>query len=56
MNIDIRNPINPINPRPMAATFDVVLYSVLSGFLSILQTLPHCAMKDFTLNIVFIED
>jgi|GEM_PF-4242381 len=40
--------------RPIAATLAVVLYSRLSGFLKILQTLPHCAKNDPKLNMKLV--
>ena len=40
---------------PIAATFAVVLYSFMSGFLKILQTLPHCAKNELMLNIKIVR-
>jgi len=55
MKIEIIKPIKPINPKPMAATFAVVLNSWLSGFLKILQTLLHLDKNDFIFSIINLQ-
>ena len=51
---EIKKPIKPMAASPIAATLAVVLYSFMSGFLKILQTLPHCAKNEPILNIKLV--
>jgi len=48
----IANPITPTNPKPIAETFEIVVNSWLSGFLSKRQTLILCFVNDFKLNMI----
>jgi len=50
--IEIKNPIAPTNPNPIAETFEIVVNSFLEGFFKSCQTLPHCFINDFKLNIL----
>jgi len=53
--MDITKPMKPMNPRPIAETFATVVNSVLEGFFRSFQTLVHCVVNDFRLNIKLIE-
>jgi len=46
---EIKNPITPIKPSPIAETFAIVVNSSLFGFFNRCQTRVHCETKDFNL-------
>ena len=51
----ITNPINPINPNPIAETFATVVNSFLEGFFKSFHTLVHWLKNDLMLNMFLIE-